>query len=128
MLVSASNVALVLPEVPEACTVNAPTTSTTMMLALGDALAVALIERRGFTNDDFNVFHPGGKLGAAFIKVKDLMHSGDSLPLVDESALMSDALLVMTKKSLGCVGVIIRPVICLALSLMATCAGICPLI
>jgi arabinose-5-phosphate isomerase len=106
VLVSASNVALILPEVPEACTVNAPTTSTTMMLALGDALAVALLERHGFSKDDFNVFHPGGKLGAAFIKVKDLMHSGDSLPLVKDDALMSDALLVMTKKSLGCVGVV----------------------
>ena len=106
VLVSASNVALVLPEVPEACTVNAPTTSTTMMLALGDALAVALLERHGFDNEGFNVFHPGGKLGAAFMKVADLMHSGEGLPLVAEDALMADALIVMTKKSLGCIGVV----------------------
>jgi arabinose-5-phosphate isomerase len=106
VLVNASNVALVLPEVPEACHINAPTTSTTMMLALGDALAVALLERRGFTGDDFNVFHPGGKLGSAFLKVKDLMHTGENLPLVNDRDLMSDALLIMTKKSLGCVGVI----------------------
>lgn len=106
VLVEASDVALVLPAVPEACTVNAPTTSTTMMLALGDALAVALLERRGFDNDDFNVFHPGGKLGAAFLKVKDLMHGDDSLPLIGDASLMSDALIVMTGKSLGCVGVV----------------------
>ncbi len=106
VLVSASDVALVLPDVPEACHVNAPTTSTTMMLALGDALAVALIERHGFTKDDFNVFHPGGKLGAAFLKVKDLMHKGKSLPLIGQGALMSEALIIMTQKSLGCVGVV----------------------
>jgi arabinose-5-phosphate isomerase len=106
VLVNASNVALILPEVPEACNVNAPTTSTTMMLALGDALAVALLERHGFTGENFNVFHPGGKLGTAFLKVKDLMHSGDALPIILEGSLMSDALIIMTKKSLGCVGIV----------------------
>jgi arabinose-5-phosphate isomerase len=106
VLVSASNVALILPQVPEACNVNAPTTSTTMMLALGDALAVALLERRGFSSEDFNVFHPGGKLGSAFIKVKDLMHKDEEVPLVHSGLLMSDALLVMTEKRFGCVGII----------------------
>jgi arabinose-5-phosphate isomerase len=106
VLVTAADVALVLPEVPEACNVNAPTTSTTMMLALGDALAVALLERRGFTGEDFNVFHPGGKLGSALLRVKDLMHSGDSLPLISSGSLMSDALIVMTNKRLGCVAIV----------------------
>jgi len=106
MLVEAADVAMVLPEIPEASPTNAPTTSTTMMLALGDALAVALLERRGFTKDDFSKFHPGGKLGKAFISVKELMHSGDELPLVKESAPMRDALLVMTAKRFGCAGVI----------------------
>ncbi len=106
VLVNASDVALVLPAVPEACIVDAPTTSTTMMLALGDALAVALLQRRGFGKDDFKVFHPGGKLGAAFMKVKDLMHTGDTLPLVPADTMMTEALAVMTKKNLGCVGII----------------------
>lgn len=106
VLVDASDVALILPAVPEACIVDAPTTSTTMMLALGDALAVALLQRRGFGKDDFKIFHPGGKLGAAFIKVKDLMHKGDTIPLIKSDVMMSDALIVMTKKSLGCVGII----------------------
>jgi len=106
VLVDAADVALILPAVPEACAVNAPTTSTTMMLALGDAISVALLDKRGFSNDDFNVFHPGGKLGAAFIKVKDLMHKGVSLPLIEHGSMMSEALIIMTKKSLGCVGVV----------------------
>lgn len=106
ILVSASDVALVLPEVPEACSVKAPTTSTTMMLALGDAIAVALLDKKGFKDKDFNVFHPGGKLGSAFIKVGDLMHKDDAIPLVEEGEKMSSALIEMTKKSFGCVGVI----------------------
>lgn len=106
VLVTASTVALVLPEVPEACSVKAPTTSTTMMLALGDALAVALLERRGFNGEDFNVFHPGGKLGSAFIKVRNLMHGGETMPLVASGTPMSQALDVMTKKGLGCVGIV----------------------
>src|SRR5690606_22217126 len=80
MLVEAADVAMVLPETAEASPTNAPTTSTTMMMALGDALAVALLERKGFSRDDFSVFHPGGKLGKAFIRVSDLMHAGDQLP------------------------------------------------
>jgi len=106
MLVEAADIAMVLPEVPEASPTGAPTTSTTMMLALGDALAVALLERNGFTRDDFSVFHPGGKLGQAFIRVSDLMHSGDGLPLVTESAPMREVLVTMTAKSFGCAGVV----------------------
>lgn len=106
VLVDAADVPLVLPEVPEACEVNAPTTSTTMMLALGDALAVALLERRGFSEEDFSIFHPGGKLGAAFIKVKDLMHKDDELPLVKRNTPMPDVLIEMTAKRFGCAGVL----------------------
>lgn len=105
-LVDASDVALILPEVPEATHVNAPTTSTTMMLVLGDALAVALLERHGFDAEQFSRFHPGGKLGAAFLKVSDLMHKGKALPLVSESAPMSEVIVETTKKSLGCAVVV----------------------
>jgi arabinose-5-phosphate isomerase len=83
----------------------APTTSTTMMLALGDALAIALLERTGFTPTDFQVFHPGGKLGRRLLKVADLMHDGAAVPLVPYDQTMGEALLVMTAKSFGCVGV-----------------------
>jgi arabinose-5-phosphate isomerase len=92
MLVSAADVALVLPDIPEASPVNAPTTSTTMMLALGDALAVAVLERRGFTPEDFHALHPGGKLGKAFICVRDLMHSGPAVPLAKEKDIMSNVI------------------------------------
>ncbi len=106
MLVDAADIAMVLPEVPEAPPTDAPTTSTTMMMALGDALAVALMQRKGFTKDDFSVFHPGGKLGKAFIRVSDLMHGESELPVVGEKARMRDALLVITAKSFGCAGVL----------------------
>jgi len=85
--------------------VNAPTTSTTLQIAMGDALAVALLERRGFTAGDFRTFHPGGKLGAMLRTVGDLMHAGDQVPLVPPDASMAEALLVMTEKRFGCVGV-----------------------
>ncbi len=106
MLVSAANIALVLPDTKEASPVNAPTTSTTMMMALGDAIAVALMERRGFTNEDFSVFHPGGKLGKAFIRVVDVMHKESELPLVNEADPMHEVLLVMTAKRFGSAGVV----------------------
>lgn len=106
MLVEAADVPLVLPDTPEAPPTDAPTTSTTMMLALGDALAVALIERRGFTKEDFSVFHPGGKLGKAFVRVKELMHGKSELPLVTEIAPMQDVLIEMTAKRFGCAGVV----------------------
>lgn len=106
MLVEAADIAVVLPETPEACDTGAPTTSTTMMMALGDAISVALVKRRGFSKQDFGVFHPGGKLGKAFIRVSDLMHSGSELPLVKENDVMRDVLLVMTSKRFGCAGVV----------------------
>ncbi len=105
-LSNASDVPLVLPEIPEATSIKAPTTSTTMMLALGDALAIALMEAKGFSNKDYGVFHPGGKLGAEFIKVKDLMRSGDSIPTVSSNAFLPKTLFEMTSKHLGCTGVI----------------------
>ncbi len=106
ILADAANVALVLPNAPEASDVNAPTTSTTMMLALGDALAVALMKRKNFTPDDFGVLHPGGKLGAAFTQVKDLMHTDEEVPTVKEHTIMSDVLIEMTTKRFGCTSVI----------------------
>lgn len=104
-LVRQSDLALVLPAVIEACEAGiVPTTSTTMTLALGDALAVALMEHRSFTPDHFRIFHPGGQLGAKLFKVRDLMHS--DLPLVDGSAPMSEALLVISRMGFGVVGVL----------------------
>jgi arabinose-5-phosphate isomerase len=103
----AADLLLPLPPAPEATAeVNAPTTSTTLQLALGDALAVALLERRGFTADKFRTFHPGGKLGAMLRTVADLMHGPGEVPLVPPQAPMREALLVMTEKRFGCVGVV----------------------
>jgi arabinose-5-phosphate isomerase len=102
----AADVLLQIPDAPEAAdALNAPTTSTTLQIALGDALAVALLERRGFQPSDFRVFHPGGKLGAMLRTVGDLMHREQELPLVDAATPMKDALLVMTEKRWGIVGV-----------------------
>lgn len=104
-LARAADVALVLPASPEACPMGlAPTTSTTMQLALGDALAVALLTRRGFTASDYRVYHPGGKLGAKLKRVRDLMHTGDAVPLGPADTPMDRALLVMTGKGFGCLG------------------------
>jgi len=101
------DIVLLLPDAPEATAeVNAPTTSTTLQIALGDAIAVALLERRGFTASDFRVFHPGGKLGAMLRTVADLMHGDDELPLIAADAAMPDALLVMSEKRFGAVGVV----------------------
>ena len=106
-LAEAADMVLLLPQVDEACPMGlAPTTSTTLMMALGDALAVALLERRGFSAADFKVFHPGGRLGVRLVKVSDLMATGGELPLVPATALMAEALIVMTEKSKGCVGVV----------------------
>lgn len=106
-LADAADVALVVPNSPEACPLGlAPTTSTTAMLALGDALAVALLERKGFSPDQFHVLHPGGRLGRRFLRVADLMHAGDAMPLVGPDTKMADAILVMSEKRLGCVGVV----------------------
>ena len=101
-LMRAADYKLGLPNAPEACHIGmAPTTSTTLTLALGDALAVALMERRNFRPDDFRVFHPGGKLGAQMATVAQLMHSGDELPVVDANMPMQDALITMTAKGFG---------------------------
>ncbi len=106
-LAEQADVALVIPPSPEACSIGlAPTTSTTVMLALGDCLAVALLERRGFSADDFHDLHPGGKLGSSLTKVSDIMHTGDALPLVSAETAMGETLFVMTKKGFGCVGVV----------------------
>src|SRR3954452_6987049 len=103
----AADVALTLPKAREACPHNlAPTTSSVMMLALGDALAIALLEVRGFTSIDFSVLHPGGKLGAMRKYTRDLMHAGDAVPLKPLGTKMSDALVEMTSKGFGCVGIV----------------------
>ncbi len=102
-----ADVALVLPAAAEACPMGlAPTTSTTMTLALGDAIAVALMERRGFTADEFQMRHPGGRLGRKLLKVSDIMHIGSELPLVPGKMTMDKALIEMTAKHFGCVGVV----------------------
>lgn len=105
-LAAAADAVLLLPDAPEACPMGlAPTTSTTVMMALGDALAIALLERRGFSTADFHLFHPGGNLGRRLLRVCDIMHRGAEIPLVAPDLRMSEAILVMTAKSFGCVGV-----------------------
>jgi len=107
VLAKAAHHTLVLPSVPEACPMGlAPTTSTTLMLALGDALAVALLKRRGFSEIDFKKFHPGGRLGKRLLHVVDIMRPYDELPLVTVDTLMSEALMEMTEKGFGCIGVL----------------------
>jgi len=103
----AANVALLLPKVQEACPHGlAPTTSTMMQLAIGDALAIALLEARGFSPTDFKTFHPGGSLGASLVHVREIMHKGDRLPLVTVGTLMPEAMKVQAQKSFGCVIVV----------------------
>jgi arabinose-5-phosphate isomerase len=101
-----ADVALVLPRAEEACPNGlAPTTSTTMQMALGDALAVALLEGRGFSPEDFRLFHPGGRLGAKLTFIRDMMHKADALPLAPSGSLMGDAIVEMTMRGFGCIGV-----------------------
>ena len=103
----AADVVLTLPDVAEACPMGlAPTTSTTMMMALGDALAVSLLERSGFSADRFRVLHPGGRLGASLRRVGDLMRTAPDVPLAARAAAMSDVLLVMSEKNFGCAGIV----------------------
>ncbi|MEE8445303.1 MAG: KpsF/GutQ family sugar-phosphate isomerase, partial [Alphaproteobacteria bacterium] len=102
-----ADVTLLLPATPEACPMGlAPTTSTTTSLALGDALAVALLERKGFSPRDFQVLHPGGKLGSSLVRVSDLMHEGDALPLCKSDTPMPEAVLEISAKGFGCVAVV----------------------
>jgi arabinose-5-phosphate isomerase len=104
---TAARIVLELPKAREACPHNlAPTTSSLMLLALGDALAIALLEGRGFTPVDFSVLHPGGKLGAMLKFTRDIMHTGDTVPLKPLGTGMSDALVEMTSKGFGCVGIV----------------------
>lgn len=106
-LMKAADYRLDLPRAPEACPIGmAPTTSTTMTLALGDALAVSLMKQRGFKPENFSVFHPGGKLGAQMMTVEQLMHHAREVPLVDAAASMSETLLMMTSKGFGIAGVV----------------------
>jgi arabinose-5-phosphate isomerase len=102
-----ADLVLILPKTPEACPHGlAPTTSTTMQLAIGDAIAVALLESRGFSANDFQTFHPGGKLGASLMRAGDLMHRDQAVPLVACGTPMSEAILAISTKSFGCVGVV----------------------
>ena len=106
-LAKAADVCLELPKSEEACPMGlAPTTSTTVMLALGDAISVALLERKGFSPDEFHLLHPGGKLGRRLLKVADIMHTGETLPLAPMECPMSEVLVEMTAKSFGCIGVV----------------------
>jgi arabinose-5-phosphate isomerase len=105
-LAKVADVVLVLPQAREACPHNlAPTTSSLMQLALGDALAIALLESHGFTAVDFGMLHPGGKLGTLLKTVRDLMHTGTTMPLSPLGARMSDAIIEMTAKGFGCIGI-----------------------
>ena len=106
-LAKTAEASLILPISTEACDeTRAPTTSTTMMMAAGDALAVALLRARGFTADDFKGFHPGGRLGAALQRARDLMNNERAVPLTEQNALMDDVITAITAGGLGCVGVI----------------------
>ena len=102
-----ADVVLLLPRAPEACPHGlAPTTSTLLQLVIGDALAVALLEARGFTPDHFRTFHPGGQLGANLTQVRDIMHVGDSVPMVAAGTGIREAILEMSAKGFGCVAVV----------------------
>ena len=107
VLSKAAHYTLLLPASPEACPMGlAPTTSTTLMLALGDALAVTLLKRKGFSEKDFKKLHPGGHIGRKLLNVSDIMRPYVDLPLVSRETLMSEALVVMTEKGFGCIGVL----------------------
>ena len=102
-----ADVVLALPRTQEACPHGlAPTTSTMLQLAMGDALAIALLEARGFTPDHFRTFHPGGQLGASLVRICDVMHKDERVPLIGEGAGMRDAILEMSRKGFGCVGIV----------------------
>lgn len=105
-LARAADVVLLLPRAPEACPHGlAPTTSTLLQLVIGDALAIALLEARGFTPDHFRTFHPGGQLGANLTQIREIMHVGDRLPLVPSGTGMHEAILELSRKGFGCVAI-----------------------
>lgn len=107
LLATHSMISLVLPDIGEACPMGlAPTTSTTLTMGLGDALAVALLSMRGFTKQDFNTFHPGGNLGHQLRSIRDFMHIGERLPLMSLTAPMTQCLMAMSTSGFGCVGII----------------------
>lgn len=107
MLAEESDTVILLVEAPEACPLGlAPTTSTTLMMALGDALAVALLERHNFSANDFRKFHPGGVLGKGLVRVTDIMRAGEVMPLIPPTMVMSEALKVMIAKNQGCLGIV----------------------
>lgn len=102
-----ADLVLEVPKAAEACPMGlAPTSSTTMMMALGDALAVALLHRNGFTSSDYKVFHPGGKLGKKLLLVRDVMHKGDAVPLATPNTKVGEIILIMTNKTFGCCGIV----------------------
>jgi arabinose-5-phosphate isomerase len=105
-LIKSSDLAVVLPDTPEASSVNAPTTSAIMMMAYGDAIAVALHNKRDFTDSDFKIFHPGGNIGAKLLRMQDLMHMGKDIPIITETETIAEAILIISSKRLGCVGVV----------------------
>lgn len=106
-LAQISDIALILPNVGEACPIGlAPTTSTTMMIALGDALATTLLTKKKFSSDQFSLLHPGGSLGKQLLKINQIMHTGPKIPVVQADVFMGEALLIMSEKGFGCVGVL----------------------
>jgi len=105
-LAKRADVALILPNCPEACpNGQAPTTSTTLTLALGDALAVTLLEKKGFSSKDFKIYHPGGKLGQQLMRVSEIMHQDEQLPVISTEASVLEAVEIITNKGFGCVAV-----------------------
>lgn len=101
-----ANITIAIPKIPESFNLPAPTTSSTMMLVLGDAIAITLMKARNFTEDDFRIFHPGGNLGARLKKVQDVMHKDIELPLIYDTADLKQAIKIMTEKGLGCIGIV----------------------
>ncbi len=102
----AADICLTLPAVPEALEFDAPTTSTTIMLVLGDAIALTLLENKGFSRKDFQLYHPGGRLGAAFFRVKDVMHVDSELPIVHVDDTVTESINIITQKKFGCAAII----------------------
>lgn len=103
---SAADLSLVLPKIPEALEFDAPTTSTTMMLALGDAIALTLLDKKGFSREDFQLYPPGGRLGATFYKIKDIMHVDYELPIVHMDDVVETAVNIISQKKFGCTAVL----------------------